>query len=125
MVRFENCQILLTKMAIVTLATVKGEEKRIIRIIGIEKIQRPEVKRVVAGNCREKCVEKVVFLLVELGIVNAEDLIKLSACAVHLRWVQVVDDDREGKLAEIVALQLDLLDAFPEFLNLGLFGIIG
>ena len=30
-----------------------------------------------------------------------------------------------GKLAEIVSLELDLLDALPEFPNLGLFRIVG
>src|ERR1051325_8268518 len=107
-----------------SLATVESEEKRIIRVIGIEKIQRPEVKRVVAGNCREKCVEKVVFLFVELGIVNTKNLIKFGACTIHLHRVQVIDNDGEGKLAEIVALKLDLLDAFPEFSNLRLLRII-
>src|SRR5216683_510231 len=32
-VRFEDCQILLAEMAILTLATVKGEEKRIIGVV--------------------------------------------------------------------------------------------
>ena len=55
---------------------------------------------------------------------HTEDLIKLGACMVHPRRVQVVDDDGEGKLAEIVPLELNLLDAFPEFPNLGLFRIV-
>ena len=37
-VRFENCQIFLTEMPVPRLATVKGEEKRIIGVVGIEKI---------------------------------------------------------------------------------------
>jgi len=94
-IRFENRQVLLAEMQVPTLATVESEEKRIIRVIGIEKIQRPEVKRVVAGNCLEKRVEKVVFLFVELGIVNTKNLIELGACTVHLRRVQVIDDDSE------------------------------
>jgi len=57
MVRFENRQILLTEVAVLTLATVKGEEKRIIGVVGVEKIKRPEVKSVIAGNCRQKCIE--------------------------------------------------------------------
>src|SRR6266550_3673838 len=118
MVRFENCQILLTEMAILTLPTVKGEEKRIIGVVGIEKIKRPEVKSVIAGNCRQKCIEQIVFLFVELGVMDTEDLIELGACTVHPRRVQVIDDDGEGKLAEIVSLELNLLDAFPEFPDL-------
>src|SRR5712664_326269 len=124
-VRFENRQVLLTEMRVLTLATVQSEEKGIICIVGIENIQGSEVKGVIAGNCREKCIEKVVFLFVELGIVNAEDLIELGACSVHLCQVEVIDDDCEGKVAEIVALELDLLDALTELPNLGLFRIVG
>src|SRR6266849_8420156 len=121
---FEDRQILLTQMAILTLATVKGEEKRIIGVVGIEKIKRPEVKSVIAGNCREKCVQEIVFLLVKLSVVNTEDLIELGACPVHLRRVQVINDDGQGKLAEIVPLELDLLDAFAEFPDLRLLRIV-
>jgi hypothetical protein len=124
-VRFEDRQIFLTEMPVLRLATVESEEKGIIRVIGIEKIQRTEVKSVISGNCREKCVQEIVFLFVELGIVNTEDLIELGACPVHLRRVQVIDDDGEGKLAEIVPFELDLLNALPKFSNLGLLRIIG
>jgi hypothetical protein len=73
-VRFEHRQIFLTEMPVLRLATVESEEKGIIRVIGIEKIQGTEVKSVVAGNCREKCVQEIVFLFVELGIVNTKTL---------------------------------------------------
>jgi len=124
-VGLKNCQVFLAKMRVPRLATVESEEKGIIRVIGIEKIQRTEVKSVIAGNRREKCVQEIVFLFVELGIVNTEDLIELGACTVHLRRVQVIDDDGEGKLAEIVPFELDLLNALPKFSNLGLLRIIG
>src|SRR6266851_157008 len=123
-VRFENRKILLTEMPVLRLATVKGEEKRIICVVGIEKIQRTEVKSVISGNCREKCVQEIVFLFIKLGVVNTEHLIELGACQVHLRRVQVIDDDGEGKLAEIVPLELDLLNALPKFANLGLLRVI-
>jgi hypothetical protein len=112
-------------MPVLELATVEREEKGIIRIIGIEKIQGAEVKSVIAGNCREKCIKEIGFLFVELGIVNTEDLIELRACPVHLRRVQIIDNDGEGKLAEIVPLELDFLDALPELPNLGLLRIVG
>ena len=38
-VRFEDRQIFLTEMRVLRLATVESEEKGIIRVIGIEKIQ--------------------------------------------------------------------------------------
>ena len=124
-VRFQDRQVLLTEMRVPTLATVESEEKGIIGIIGIEKIQGSEVKSVIAGNCREKCIEKVVFLIVELGIENTEDLVELGARTVHLRLIQIIDDDCKGKLAEIVPLELDLFDALTEFPHLGLLRIIG
>jgi hypothetical protein len=124
-VRFKNREIFLTEMPVLKLATVESEEKGIIRVIGIEKIQRTKVKSVIAGNCREKCVQEIVFLFVELGIVNTEDLIELGACPVHLRRIQIIDNDGEGKLAEMVPSELEFLDALPEFPNLGLFRIVG
>jgi hypothetical protein len=79
-VRFKNREIFLTEMPVLKLATVESEEKGIIRIIGIEKIQGAEVKSVIAGNCREKCIKEIGFLFVELGVVNTEDLMELGAC---------------------------------------------
>src|SRR5260370_35909279 len=117
-VRFKNREIFLTKMPVLKLATVESEEKGIIRIIGIEKIQGAEVKSVIAGNCRKKCIEKVGFLFVELGIVNTEDLIELGACAVHLRRGPTLDNDGEGKLAALDPLELDFLDPHPQLQNL-------
>jgi len=124
-VRFQDRQVLLTEMRVPTLATVESEEKGIIGIIGIEKIQGSEVKSVIAGNRSEKCIEKVVFLIVELAIENTEDFIELGAGTVHLRLIQIIDDDCEGKLAEIVPFEFDLFDALTEFPNLGLLRIIG
>ncbi len=124
-VRFKNREIFLTKMPVLKLATVESEEKGIIRIIGIEKIQGAEVKSVIAGNCREKCIKEIGFLFVELGIVNTEDLIELGACPVHFRRIQIIDNNGEGKLAEIVPSELEFLDALPEFPNLGLLRIVG
>src|SRR6266478_3481356 len=80
---FEDRQIFLTEMPVVRLATVESEEKGIIRVIGIEKIQGTQVKSVISGNCREKCVQEIVFLFVKLGVVNTEDLIEFGACPVH------------------------------------------
>jgi hypothetical protein len=104
---------------------VESEEKGIIGIIGIEKIQGAEVKSVITRNCREKCIKEIGFLFVKLGIVNTEDLIELGACPVHLRRIQIIENDGERKLAEIVPSEFEFLDALPEFPNLGLFRIVG
>ena len=103
---------------------MEGEEKGKVGVVGVEQIQGPEVESVVAGNCREECVQKVVFFFVELGVVNTEDFVELGARPVHLGQVQVVDDDGERKLAEVVAVEFDLLDALAEFPNLGFFRIV-
>ena len=55
---------------------------------------------------------------------NAEDLIKLSACAVHLRQIEVVNYNGQRKVAEVIPVQLDLLDAFTQFSDLGFFRIV-
>jgi hypothetical protein len=41
-------------MGVARLATVKGEEKREIRIVRVEQIQGTQVEDVVAGNRREE-----------------------------------------------------------------------
>jgi len=51
--------------------------------------------------------------------VDAEDFVKFGTGAVQLRLFEVVDDDCQGELAEIVALEFKLLDALPEFPDLG------
>jgi len=105
-------------MQVPRLATVKGKEKRVIGVIGIEKIEGAKVKVVIAWNSGKERVEKVVFLFVELGVVNTEDLVELSASAVHLRQIGVIDNDSERILAEIIALEFDLFDALPKFPDL-------
>ena len=120
-IRFEYGEILLAEMQVPRLATVKGKEKRVIGVIGIEKIEGAKVKVVIAWNSGKERVEKVVFLFVELGVENTEDLVELSASAVHLRQIGVIDNDSERILAEIVVLEFDLFDALPKFSDLRLF----
>ena len=102
MVGLKDRKIFLPEMRISRLATVKGEEKREICIVGVEQIQGTQVEDVVAGNRREKGVQKVVFFFIELGIVDAEHFIKIGAGAVHLGHFEVVNHDGEGKLAKVV-----------------------
>src|SRR6266436_3154535 len=56
-VGLQDGQILLPEMTVARLATVKGEEKREIRIVRIEQIQGTQVVGVVAGNRREKRIQ--------------------------------------------------------------------
>src|SRR5580704_5946865 len=111
-------------MAIPRLATVKGEEKREIRIVGVEQIQGTQVEDVVAGNRRKKSVQQVVFFLIELGVMDAEDLVEVGARTVHLGHIQVINHDGQRELAEVIPVKLDFLDAFTEFPDLGFLGII-
>ena len=111
-------------MTIPRLATVKGEEKREIRVVGVEQIQGAQVEDMVAGNRREESVQQVEFFFVELGVMDAEHLVEVGACSVHFGQVEVVNHDGKGKLAKVVPVQLDLRNSFPEFSDLGFLGIV-
>src|SRR5258708_35354390 len=99
-VGLQDGEIFLAEMDVARLATVKGEKKREIRIVGVEQIQGTQVEGVVAGNRREKRVQEVVFFFIELGIVDAEYLIEVGTGTIHLGYVEVVDHNGEGKLAK-------------------------
>src|SRR5882762_9175967 len=114
MVGFENREIFLTEMTVLVFATVQGEQKRIIRIIRVEEKHITEVEDVIAGNSSEERIQKVVFLFVQLRVVNAEHLVELSACPFHFRQVEVVYNDGQREIAEVIAFKFDLLDAVPE-----------
>src|ERR1700756_4927036 len=123
-VGLQDREILLPEMAVSRLATVKGEKKREIRVVGVEQVQGTQVVSVVAGNRSEEGVQQVVSFLVKLGIVNAEHFVELGARPVDLGEVEVVDHDRERKPAEVIPVQLDFLDTFTQFPDLGFFGIV-
>src|SRR5260370_24615847 len=59
-----------------------------------------------------------------MRVVDAEEFVKLGASAVKLRVIEVVADDCQGELAEIVALEFELLDALPEFPDLGFLRVV-
>jgi hypothetical protein len=101
-VRLKDSEILLPEMEVARLATVKGEEKREIRIVGVEQIQGTQVEDVVAGNRRKKGVQKVVFFFIELGIVNAENFIEVGARPVYLSHVEVVNHDSQRELTKVI-----------------------
>src|ERR1700722_7969098 len=52
----EDREIFLPEMLIARLATVKGEEKREVRVVGVEQVQRTQVEDVVTWNRGEKGV---------------------------------------------------------------------
>src|ERR1700730_9486560 len=82
MVRFKDRKVFLVEMAILVLSTMQGEQERIIRIIRVQKVHRAEIEDVIAGNgCKER-IEKVVFLFVELRVMDAEHLVELGACPI-------------------------------------------
>ena len=101
-VGLKNREIFLPEMAIPRLATVKGEEEREIRIIGVEQIQGTQVEDVVARNRREKSVQEVVFFFIELGVMDAENFIEVGACPVHLGHVEVVNHDGQRELTKVI-----------------------
>src|SRR5260370_24456512 len=90
-VGLKNREIFLAKMRVPTVATVEREEKREVGIVRIEKVERPQIKKMIHGEGRQKRIQQVVLLFVELRIMDAEDLVEFRAGPVHLREVQVVD----------------------------------
>ena len=95
MIGFKDREVFLAEMPVARLTSVERKEKREIRVVGIEQIQITEVKVVVAGDCREKCIEKVVFFFIELRVMDAEHFVEFCARPVHLGRVEVIDDDGE------------------------------
>src|ERR1700733_1942642 len=121
---FEDRQILLPEMGVVCFPTREREQKRVIGVVGVEQVQGSQVPGVVAGNRGEEGVQQVVALVVQLGVMDAEYFVELGGGALHSGGVQVVDDDRKRKLPEVVAVKFDLLNAFAQFTDAGLFPIV-
>ena len=82
-------------MLIARFTTVEGKEERKVGVVRVEQVEVAKVEDVIAGNSREKCVQQVVFLFVELRVVNAEDFVELGARPVHFGKVEVIDNDGE------------------------------
>src|SRR5437588_11399113 len=101
-VRFQDRERLLLEMAVLRLAAVEGKEKGIVRVVRAQEIEGAEIPGVIAGNGRKKCVQKVVFLFIELRVVDAKDLVELRRRAIHFPDVEIVNDHAERKLAKVV-----------------------
>src|SRR5579862_5713191 len=93
MVRFKDRKVFLVEMAILVLSTMQSEQKRIIRIIRVQKEHRTEIEGVIARNSCEERIEKVVFLFVELRIMNAKHLVEFCARPIQLCQIAVIDND--------------------------------
>src|SRR5579875_28279 len=115
---FEYGEILLPEMPVLRLATVEGEEKRIVRVIRVEQIHGSQIEGGAARHCGKECVKQVVFLFVKLGVMRAEDLVELGASGFDLGQIGVVDDNAQREMAEVVALDFKLLDALAQLANL-------
>src|ERR1700720_933244 len=101
----QDREIFLAQVRVPGLSRVQGKEKRKVRIVGVEQIQGAQVKGVVSGNGGEEGVEQIVALVVEFGVVHAEDLVELRRGAVHGAQVEIVEDHGERKLAEVLAIK--------------------
>ena len=121
---FEHGEIFLAEMRVSRFPGMQGKEKRKVGVVRVEEIEIAKVEGVVAGNGGEKRIQQVVAFVVELGVVNAEDFVELRGGAFHRGKIEVVQDDTQGKLAEVVAVQFDLLDALAELAHLRFLGIV-
>ena len=103
---------------------MQRKQKREIGVVGIEQVQPSKIEGVVAGNGGEESIQQVVLFFVELGVVHAEDFVEIGAGTIDFGQIEVVDHDGQGKLPKVIAVQLDFLDAFAEFADLGFLGIV-
>ena len=74
LIGFEHRQVFLLQMAVDLVPGVQGKEQGIVGVVSVENEQGPEIEGIVAGNGGQIRVEQVVFLFVELGIVDVEAL---------------------------------------------------
>ncbi len=72
---------------------IERKEKRQIGVVGVEEIEVAKIESVVAGNGREEGIQKVATLVVQLGIMNAKDLVKLGGRPLDRSEVVVIDND--------------------------------
>ena len=121
---FEDPEVFLPQVPVSRFPAAQREKKRKVRIVGVQQIERTQVEGVVAGNRGEKGVQQVVFLFIQLRVMDAEDFVEVRACAFHPGEVPVVDHHGQRKPPEVVAEEFDLFDALAEFPDLGLLRIV-
>src|ERR1700682_4133334 len=103
---------------------MKREEKREVCVVGVEKIEETEIEGVVAGHGGKEGIQQDVAFVVELRVVDTEDLVELRRCLFNHPEIAVIEDNGQGKLAEVVAVEFDFLDSFPQFAHLRFLRIV-
>src|SRR5260370_299963 len=102
---------------------VQGKEKGVVCVVRVEDEHGAEIEGVVAGNGGQIRVEQVVFLFVELGVVNVEGFVKIGACRFHFCQVVSVDHDGQGIVPKVVALDFQFLEGLAQIVNLRFLGL--
>src|ERR1700739_3702171 len=103
---------------------MQGKEKGQIGIVGVEQIEVAKIEGVVARDRRKEGIQKVVTLIVELGVMNAKDLVKFGGSALDGSEIAIVDDYGQRKLPKVVSPQFDLLDSLAQLAHLRLLGVV-
>ena len=101
------------------LAGVQGEEKAQIGIVRFEQRQATQVVRAVAGDDGEPGVEEVVGLVDERPVMAGQHLDGLGRRPVECARVLAEEHQREGALAEEVAVDLELGEGVAELADGG------
>src|ERR1700736_2133758 len=122
--RFKYREIFLTEIRVAGFAGIKGKEEGEIRVVGIQQVEIAKVKSVISWNRGEEGVEQVKPFVVKLGVMYAENFVELCGGAFDGCKIAVVQDDTQGKLAEVVAVKFNLLKAFAKFPHLRFPGIV-
>src|SRR5262249_31351444 len=92
---FEHGQVFLTQVRVPGRARMERKQEGKVGIVGVQKIEVTQVEGMIPRHRRQESIEKVVALLIELGVMNAEDLIEFRGGPFDHRELWVVDDDGE------------------------------
>ena len=110
-VGFKDGEILRAKMRVLAFSRVQPKEKREIRVVGVQEPQFSKIVRAVSGMDRQPCIELVVTLLHELGVMRGEHFETLRHGPPERQKVFVIENDGQRELAKGVALDLDFFQA--------------
>src|SRR5262245_51913587 len=123
-VGFEYCQILLFQMAILRFSGVESEQKRIVGVVGVGDRQAAQIEGGISGDRSQKSIQQVVTLVIELRVMNTEHLIEFGATRFHSGEVEVIHNDRQGKIAKVVSFDFQFLQGLAETLDLRFLGVV-
>src|ERR1700722_3558221 len=111
-------------MRVARFAGVQCKKKGKVCVVGVQQIQVAKVEGLISWDCGEKRVEQVKPFVVKLGIVDTENFVEVRGGTFDRSKIAVVQDDTQGKLAKVVAVEFDFLDALAQLPHLRFLRIV-